>query len=153
MQADTGNCLLKKGEDSAQNLLSKIFVMEPRNSLCVREIAEHPWLKGPVPTEEEMQAELKRRFKGILSGTPSGTAFFDLGRASEKDGQVGTRFDGPNPPSFPRDALEGEGAQRRPQRLQTGGWRRLPKRLGGRFLSVTNAIEPGTWRQGDSGWP
>ena len=25
------------------------------------------------------------------------------------------------------------------------------KRLG-RLLSVTNAVEPGTWRQGDSGW-
>ena len=25
-----------------------------------------------------------------------------------------------------------------------GGW--------GRLLSVTNAIEAGTWRQGDSGW-
>ena len=29
-----------------------------------------------------------------------------------------------------------------------GGWRRLPKR----FLSVTNAVEAGTWRQGDNGW-
>ena len=31
--------------------------------------------------------------------------------------------------------------------MRQGGWRRLPKRLG-RLLSVTNAIEAGTWRHG-----
>ena len=47
-----------------------------------------------------------------------------------------------------RDALEGKGAQRRPQkRLEE-----VAKAVGGRLLSVTNAIEAGTWRQGDSGW-
>ena len=48
------------------------------------------------------------------------------------------------------DALDGKGPQRRPQR-------RLGRRLeevavGGRLLSVTNAIEAGARRQGDSGW-
>ena len=33
----------------------------------------------------------------------------------------------------------------------TGGWRRLPSGCG-RLPSVTNAIQAGTWRQGDSGW-
>ena len=50
-----------------------------------------------------------------------------------------------------RDALEGKGPRRRPQkRVQAvgggcrSGW--------GRLLLVTNAIETGTGRQGDSGW-
>jgi serine/threonine protein kinase len=88
MQTDTNNCLLQNRPDSAQDLLRKIFVMEPRNSLNVKEIASHPWLKGPVPSDEEMASELKRRFKGILQGAPRGTAFFDLGKTSEKDGQL-----------------------------------------------------------------
>ena len=52
----------------------------------------------------------------------------------------------------PRDASEGKRRQRRPPeavRQAVGGgcqsgWVRL--------LSVTNAVEAGTWRQGDSGW-
>ena len=49
---------------------------------------------------------------------------------------------------IPRDASEGKGPQRRLGRrleeVAQAVWRRL--------LSVTNAIEAGTWRQGDSGW-
>ena len=46
-----------------------------------------------------------------------------------------------------RDALEGKGPQRRlGRRLEE-----VAKAVGGRLLSVTNAIEAGTWRQGDSG--
>ena len=50
------------------------------------------------------------------------------------------------PPPPPRGALEGEAPQRRPQRGGgcRSGW--------GRLLSVTNAIEAGTWPQGHSGW-
>ena len=52
----------------------------------------------------------------------------------------------------PRDALEGKGPQKvAPQAVRQAvrggcqsGW--------GRLLSVTNAIEAGTWRSGDSGW-
>ena len=51
-----------------------------------------------------------------------------------------------------RDALEGKGPREAAPasvRQAVGGgcqsgW--------GRLLSVTNAIEAGTWRQGDSGW-
>ena len=49
---------------------------------------------------------------------------------------------------IPRDASEGKGPQRRLDRrleeVAQAVWRRL--------LSVTNAIEAGTWRPGDSGW-
>ena len=69
MQTDTNNCLLQNRPDSAQDLLRKIFVMEPRNSLNVKEIASHPWLKGPVPSDEEMASELKRRFKVCSAAT------------------------------------------------------------------------------------
>ena len=55
----------------------------------------------------------------------------------------------PQIPPTPGDALEGKGPQRRLDRrleevAKAGGW--------GRLLSVTNAIEAGTWRQGGSGW-
>ena len=53
---------------------------------------------------------------------------------------------------IPRDALEGKGPQRRPQRRLGRRSEEVAKALGGRLLSVTNAIEAGTWRQGDSGW-
>ena len=48
--------------------------------------------------------------------------------------------------SVARDVLEGKGPWRRPQR------RLVAKAVGGRLLSVTNAIEPGTCRRGGSGW-
>ena len=43
-----------------------------------------------------------------------------------------------------------KGPQRRPQRRLDRRWEEVAKAVGG--LSGTNAIEPGTWRQGDSGW-
>ena len=51
-----------------------------------------------------------------------------------------------------RGALEGNGPQRRPQRQLDRRLEEVAKAVGGRLLSVTNAIEAGTWRQGDSGW-
>ena len=58
--------------------------------------------------------------------------------------------------SAPRDALEGKGPQRRPPKRSDGRLGRrleeVAKAVGGRLLSVTNAIEAGTWRQRDSGW-
>ena len=51
-----------------------------------------------------------------------------------------------------RDALEGKGPQRRPQKPLGRRLEEVAKAVGGRLLSVTNAIEAGTWRQGDSGW-
>ena len=51
-----------------------------------------------------------------------------------------------------RDALEGEGPQRRPQRPLGRRLEDVAEAVGGRLLSVTNAIEAGTWRQGGSGW-
>ena len=86
-QTDSTHCLLKDGDDSVHDLLCRIFYIDEPNSLSVKEIAEHPWLQGPVPMEDEMEAELKRRFKGILQGAPSGTAFFDLGETSVEDAQ------------------------------------------------------------------
>ena len=50
------------------------------------------------------------------------------------------------------DALEGKGPQRRPQKRWDRRLEEVAKAVGGRLLSVTNAIEPGTYRQGDSGW-
>ena len=47
------------------------------------------------------------------------------------------------------------GSQRRPQKRLDTRFEGLPKRFEGRLLSVTNAIEPGIWRQGDvagHGW-
>jgi len=77
---DKTHCLLESGPNSVKDLLQQIFVMEPPNSLSVKKIAAHPWLQGEVPSEAEMETELRRRYKGILQGTPPGTAFFDLGR-------------------------------------------------------------------------
>ena len=42
-----------------------------------------------------------------------------------------------------------EGTSEAAPEAETGGWRRLPKRIGGRLLSV-NPIEPGTCHQGDA---
>ena len=83
---DPDNCLLKAGPDSVRDLLQKILVPYPANSISVRAIADHPWLKGDVPTPEEMQAELRRRFPGILKGAPRRTAFFDLGPCPDCEG-------------------------------------------------------------------
>ena len=52
----------------------------------------------------------------------------------------------------PPDALEGKGPQRRYQRRVGRRLEEVAKAVGGRLLSVTNAVEAGTWRQGDSGW-
>ena len=84
---DPDNCLLERGPGSAQDLLQRIFVMEPQNSLSIEEVARHPWLQGPVPTEAEMEAELKGRYAGILSGAPRGTVFFNLEQCTEEEGQ------------------------------------------------------------------
>eukprot|EP00668_Euglena_longa_P029986 GGOE01037377.1.p1 GENE.GGOE01037377.1~~GGOE01037377.1.p1 ORF type:complete len:938 (-),score=288.75 GGOE01037377.1:294-3074(-) len=78
-QKKPNHCLLQKGPDTARDLLQQIFVMRPTNSLSVKCIAEHPWLQGPVPSVQEMEVELHKRYKGILGGAPSGTSFFDLG--------------------------------------------------------------------------
>ena len=43
-----------------------------------------------------------------------------------------------------RDALQEEGPQRRPQQRLDGRLEEVAKAVGGRLLSVTNAIEPGT---------
>ena len=51
-----------------------------------------------------------------------------------------------------RDALEGKGPQRRPQDQLDRRLEEVAKAVGGRLLSVTKAIEAGTWCQGDSGW-
>jgi serine/threonine protein kinase len=85
-RGDPNHCLLKTGPDSALDLLQKIFVMQPMNSLSVKEIAEHPWLKGEMATDEEMATELKSRFAGIMQGAPRGTAFFDLGDTTVEKG-------------------------------------------------------------------
>ena len=44
-----------------------------------------------------------------------------------------------------------EGPRRRPQKRLRRRLEGVAKAVGGRLLSVTNAVEPGTWRQGDSG--
>ena len=59
---------------------------------------------------------------------------------------------GIRPLPVPRDALEGEGPQRRPRRPLDGGSEDVAEAVGGRLLSVTNTIEVGTWRQGDGAW-
>ena len=51
----------------------------------------------------------------------------------------------------PRGALEGKGPQRRPQKRLGRRLEEVAKAVGGRLLSVTNAIEAGSCRQGDSG--
>ena len=54
-------------------------------------------------------------------------------------------------PSPPRDALEGKGPQRRPQRPLDRRLEGVAKAVGGGYYRL-NAIEAGTCRQGDSGW-
>ena len=56
------------------------------------------------------------------------------------------------PPPPARDALEGKGPQRRPQERVDRRLEEVAKAVGGRLLSATNAVEAGTWRQGDSAW-
>ena len=51
-----------------------------------------------------------------------------------------------------RDASEGNAPLRRPQKRLDRQLEEVAKAVGGRLLSVTSAIETGTWRQGDSGW-
>ena len=51
-----------------------------------------------------------------------------------------------------RDALERKGPQTRSQKRLDRRLEEVAKAVGGRLLSVTNAVEAGTWRQGDSGW-
>ena len=51
-----------------------------------------------------------------------------------------------------RGVTDGKGPQKRPQRQFDRRLEEVAKAVGGRLLSVTNAIEGGTWRQGDSGW-
>ena len=58
----------------------------------------------------------------------------------------------PPPPSLPRDAFEGKGPHRRPQKVARQAFRGGCPSGWGPLLSVTDAIEAGTWRQGDSGW-
>ena len=52
----------------------------------------------------------------------------------------------------PRDAVEGKGPQRRPQQQLDRRLEEVCQSGWGRLLSVTNAIEAGPCRQGDSGW-
>ena len=47
----------------------------------------------------------------------------------------------------PRDALEGKAPQRRPQQRLGRRLEEIAKAVGGRLLSVTNAIEASAWRQ------
>ena len=51
-----------------------------------------------------------------------------------------------------RDALEGKGPQRRPLKRLDTRLEGVAQAVGGRLLSVTNAIEGGNCRPGDSGW-
>ena len=64
------------------------------------------------------------------------------------------------PPPPPGDAAvtHGQGCIRR-EGISEGAPEAVRRAVGGgcqsglgRLLSVTNAIKPGTWRQGDSGW-
>ena len=57
-----------------------------------------------------------------------------------------------SPHPHPRDALEGKGPQRQPQQRLGRRLEEVAKSVGGRLLSVTNAIDTGTCRQGDSCW-
>ena len=51
-----------------------------------------------------------------------------------------------------RGALEGEGPQRRPQQRLGRRLEEVAKAVGGGYCRLLNAVEPGAWRQGDSGW-
>ena len=51
-----------------------------------------------------------------------------------------------------RAASEGKGPRSRPQRRLGRRLEEVAKAVWRRLLSVTNALEAGTWRQGDSGW-
>ena len=51
-----------------------------------------------------------------------------------------------------REALDRTGPQRRPHKRLDRRLEEVAKSGWGRLLSVTNAIESGTCRQGDSGW-
>ena len=58
------------------------------------------------------------------------------------------RHAGCAPPPHPGLHLKG----RRPQKRLDRRLEEVAEAVGGRLLSATNAIEAGTWRQGDSGW-
>ena len=49
-------------------------------------------------------------------------------------------------------AVEGKGPGRRSQGRRGSRLEGVAKAVGGRLLSVRNAVEAGTWRQGDGGW-
>ena len=51
-----------------------------------------------------------------------------------------------------RGAFKAKGPQRWPQKRFGRRLEEVAEAVGGRLLSVTNAIEAGTCRQGDSGW-
>ena len=51
-----------------------------------------------------------------------------------------------------KEARERRRPRRRPRRRLGRRLEEVAEAVGGRLLSVTNAIEAGTWHQGDSGW-
>ena len=56
------------------------------------------------------------------------------------------------PGPAPGDASQGTRPRRRPQVPGDGRLEAVAEAVWGRLLSVTNAMEAGTWRQGGSGW-
>ena len=52
----------------------------------------------------------------------------------------------------PRDALDGKGSQRWPQKRVDRRLEEVAEAVGGWLLSVTNAIEAGTLHEGNSSW-
>ena len=98
----------------------------------------------------------------ILGGLVAAPTPFSKSFCHGEKGNAGEHFSyiilGPKlrtprpPPPLPRDASEGKGPQRRPRRRLDRRLEAVAKAVRGRLLSVTNASQAGTCRQGDSGW-
>lgn len=47
--------------DDLKDLLTDMLQLDPSARLTMDEIIGHPWVQGPVPTQEEVQAEFMAR--------------------------------------------------------------------------------------------
>lgn len=59
-------CRIKQeGEDfyseEVKDLITKLLKFKPENRVTMEEALEHPWLQGPVPSEQEMYDNFKQR--------------------------------------------------------------------------------------------
>ena len=88
-----------------------------------------------------------RRMPLHVPQTPTGQQYQDSAECQRPEHcEASESLSRPRQRLVPRDASEGKGPQRRPQQRLGRRLEEVAKAVGGRLLSVTNAVEAGTWR-------